>query len=583
MPIFTFPAAFVALAGIPALAAVYLMHNRFRNRTVSSLFLWESAARAKQGGRKIERMRMPLLFFLELFIICLLVAAAVDPRRKVKASAFPMAIVLDDSISMTAGIEEDTSRSRALDKIFDEIRSFGPSEVRLYFAGATVTAGPPLKEKADIRAALEKWTCRSNTADLARGISLATDLSGREARILLVSDSVHTSLLGGRIKTLATGKNRPNAGIINAARSTGEEGTDRCLLELFNSSSSEMRTGLTISDGKSVIKRELLTLQPRQTKKLVYAVPSDAFPIHAKISHDALSADNSVFLLPETIQRIRIRNAVEDPALAVTMEKVVNATGLRSQLTDSPRLVLTDSPLAADENSWVFQVHKADPEKAVSYVGPFVVDHSHPLADGVQLEGVVWSAEEQEQFDGVPIVTAGNVPLLTEERKGDFRIFHLYVNPELSTLTQTSNWPALFWNLLNMRADHLPGPERLHVRLGSSVGVTVPPETKVTLKRVDVESQEKEYNVSGSFQLTPPETGLYLLNVGDDEFPLVCNALAKEETDLSTCNSGTEGTWYDSETVRYDYAGTAWIFGFLAIPIILLHLFLQKRSHAGNG
>ena len=54
-----------------------------------------------------------------------------------------------------------------------------------------------------------------------------------------------------------------------------------------------------------------------------------------------------------------------------------------------------------------------EPE-ASAYLGPFVIDFTHPLTEGLSLGGVVWGAGVKEQFMGTPIITAGNVPLLTD-------------------------------------------------------------------------------------------------------------------------------------------------------------------------
>ncbi|HEV2319102.1 MAG TPA: BatA domain-containing protein, partial [Verrucomicrobiae bacterium] len=82
IPLLTYPLALIALATIPALAAIYILRNRFRRRQVSSLVLWRFHVQSKSGGAKIHRLQLPLLFFLELLALLLLVAAATGPRWK---------------------------------------------------------------------------------------------------------------------------------------------------------------------------------------------------------------------------------------------------------------------------------------------------------------------------------------------------------------------------------------------------------------------------------------------------------------------------------------------------------------------
>ena len=96
-------AAIVAAAATSALAAVYLLRNRFRRRTVSSLMLWRDTREARDGGTRIRRPYLPLLFFLELLALALLCFAAAEPHVRMRHGARPLVVVLDDSFSMTAG------------------------------------------------------------------------------------------------------------------------------------------------------------------------------------------------------------------------------------------------------------------------------------------------------------------------------------------------------------------------------------------------------------------------------------------------------------------------------------------------
>ena len=102
MPFPADPLALLGLAGVPALVVIYLMHNRFRRLPVSSLLLWQDQRRIRQGGSRVQRLRTPLLFFLELLVLLLLTAAAVGPRRLVQRAYRPLTVVVDDSASMSA-------------------------------------------------------------------------------------------------------------------------------------------------------------------------------------------------------------------------------------------------------------------------------------------------------------------------------------------------------------------------------------------------------------------------------------------------------------------------------------------------
>jgi len=79
LPFFAYPLALVALAALPVLAAIYLFRHRFRRRTVSSLLLWRFRVQTSEGGAKVQRLQLPLLFFLELLALLLLAVSASGP------------------------------------------------------------------------------------------------------------------------------------------------------------------------------------------------------------------------------------------------------------------------------------------------------------------------------------------------------------------------------------------------------------------------------------------------------------------------------------------------------------------------
>ena len=72
VPFLTSPLALIALIGVPALIAIYLFQRRFKTLEVSSLILWDAVKQPSMGGRKRERLRLPLSFWLEALAVVLL-------------------------------------------------------------------------------------------------------------------------------------------------------------------------------------------------------------------------------------------------------------------------------------------------------------------------------------------------------------------------------------------------------------------------------------------------------------------------------------------------------------------------------
>jgi len=162
IPFLTYPLALMALASLPALAAIYILRNRFRRRQVSSLVLWQFHVQAKSGGAKIHRLQLPLLFFLELLALTLLVVAASGPRWSLPQSARPLIVVLDDSFSMRAVNGNESARTRAKTFLQRLFRGQPPPSTRLILAGTEPRAlGSTVRSWRQVDELLAHWTCWS--------------------------------------------------------------------------------------------------------------------------------------------------------------------------------------------------------------------------------------------------------------------------------------------------------------------------------------------------------------------------------------------------------------------------------------
>ncbi|MBM4048437.1 MAG: hypothetical protein FJ279_25315, partial [Planctomycetes bacterium] len=242
MPFLTYPLALIALVGIPVLVGIYFLRNRFREQPVSSLMLWAFAARVREGGTRVRRMVMPLVFFLEMLALLLLVLAAVDVRWPLSRSRWPVFVVLDDSVSMLAGAGRETPRERAAREV-QRLARGGKRPFRFILAGKN----PRVLEThgSGVSEALRGWTCASASACLERATTLACELGGPRSSILVLTDHQPPGGLseGAKVRWLAFGKPLPNAGIVAAAR-TPTDKKDRAFLEVAAFAPDPVRTVL---------------------------------------------------------------------------------------------------------------------------------------------------------------------------------------------------------------------------------------------------------------------------------------------------------------------------------------------------
>ena len=180
---------------------------------------------------------------------------------------------------------------------------------------------------------------------------------------------------------------------------------------------------------------------------------------------------------------------------------------------------------------------------------------------------------------GTPIITAGNVPLLTDtERFTGAHEIRLRLRPDLSTLQNSPNWPILMWNLLQWRASQTPGLERANLRLGEVAVLT----TKLGITSVEVASPDggtlAQPVLDRTINLKAEAVGIYEIRAGGDKYAFSSNALYQAESDLTDKATGRWGDWDDATLRWWGYQSFAWFFLLLAIGILTLHLFFVKRE-----
>jgi hypothetical protein len=582
VPVFTNPLAFIGLAALPAVLAIYLLRRRFRRYPVSSLMLWLDPRPASQGGTKIERLQTPVLLFLELAAVLLLVLAAAEPHVPVAQRLRPLVVVLDDSFSMTAG-GEDTPRRRALAALHDELRAHPRYSIRFVLAGERAQVlGDPAHSVDEALERLEGWRCRAPAAGLDEAVALASEVGGDLALLLVLTDHAPTVLPGkGRIQWWAFGKAQPNLAIVTASR-TARDGAERCLLEVANLSTEPRDATLVVEAGEPPrqIHSSPLKLGPGELHRTILQLADGSPAIRAHLEPDALTIDDSVVLEPVRFRPVRVRLAVANPELHRILEKALQATRIARVGDDRPEIVLTDSTEDVTGTAW--RVQFLAEKDASAYAGPFVIDRNHPLTEGLSLQGVIWGGGKSVDLAGAPVVLAGNVPLLTDaERPGGRHDVRLRLRPDLSTLPESPAWPVLMWNLLQWHASLAPGLVRPNIRLGEETMYTfAEPHDAVEIvapggatRRVPV--ADRRVVVRGD------DVGTYeIRDVADRSLlaTVAVNALSRDESDLREATTGRWGDWLDETSLRLEYQSIGWAVLLLLLAVLVVHLVLVSRG-----
>lgn len=470
MSFFANPLGLLALLALPAILAIHLYRRRFRERRVAGLFLFPRALLAADSGRVRTRLLRSWSLWFELLAALALALLAAGLTCGARGRIPHAGLVLDDSASMGAvgarGAIAERARAAARARLGD-LGSGALATVVVSGARPEIAAGPRAP-RGDAEAALEAWQPRAPSHDLALALALARDLGAPgDPRFVFTDDP---ALAAEGFEVVAVGEPLPNAAIVNARRERSGAG-ETLLVDLRLFAEAPLATALAIraAAGGAELARRAVELEPGRTVHLALPLAAGAPAILLELDPDALAIDGTAIVLPEPRRVVRsallVADEVRDLAL---LDRVLRAMEDVETVGDPSAADLVFSPGPGALRSWQTEVVLVSAGATVSdWIGPFLLERRHPLAAGIALDGVVWSAPDGP-LPGTALVLAGAQPLLSEEVEGSAARVWLALDPSRSNLPDAPDWPILVNNLVESARARLPGPLAVNLRLGDS-------------------------------------------------------------------------------------------------------------------
>lgn len=605
---FLYPLGLLALAAAPAIVGIYLFRRRFRPKTVSALYLWESRDRAPIAGRKRERLRSSASLWLELAAAVALALIIAGLRMPGFGETGHLVVVLDGSASMAATPKSGSLRERAIAEIRGRIAALPPRAVVSILVSGTkpeLLAGPAAFT-GEASAKLDAFQPRAPRHDLAASIALASQISGG-ASVLLVTDRYAPDAVPASVEVVALGSPADNMGFVQVARSRSQNAAtgakeERVFLTIANFSDRTASTTLRLKPvGGAVLASRQIELASGERRSLRFEIPDGSPALEARIDPDALEIDNCAYLAPPPSRIVAITSTLESGeavrlglstggSSAVDRWKSLATDVVDAGSADPAHLVFGRAATGGDR-TWCVLLDAQGKERR-DFVGPFLADRRHPLLDGLTLEGSVWSCDPDLALDGFPLVSAGDLPILTEIRDGHRRVFHLNIDPIRSTIPRSPDWPIFLTNLLESRRSELPGPLRTTIALGETFTYRGAEARRYVLKQSDpskpvVELAARQSLVFDGFR----EPGLHLLELAPSESaPIdrkICEIgvsfLDDAIADLRTLSSGKRPSSAEQATAR---AGFTWVDALLLLAVaaaLALDWWILRRKAAQGG
>lgn len=290
-----------------AIIVLYLLKLKRKERTVSSVLLWQDAVADIQANAPFQKLKKSLLLLLQLLALLLLILAAARPFVKAKGIAENrIVIILDSSASMQS---TDLSPSRfeaAKSRAIEIVRRMGPGDTMLVITADAKTrvVSSFTSDKKALSSAISRLKPTDTGCNIRQAITLALSLvagkSSAPPRVVVLSDggfSALTDLAVGKAKLdfVRIGKKCDNVAITGLDSRRTPSGDQQVFIGLRNFSGRTRTCNLEISLDDRLIDIREETLRAGQTRQEIIENTGDmGGRITAKLGiTDDLAADDT--------------------------------------------------------------------------------------------------------------------------------------------------------------------------------------------------------------------------------------------------------------------------------------------------
>ncbi len=509
-------AAWLAALAVP-LVAVYFLKLKREQVALPSLVLWRQVMNDQRVNAPFQRFRRNLLLLLQLLILALLVAAAMQPfshGRNERTQRLP--ILIDVGASMGARLAKggptrlDEARTM-IQRLIDDRAS--DQQLCLIAMGQDARRLTGFSDDhRELSDALARLTVEDVPANPAAALQLAQAM-GRSMpfeRALLVSDGVLPELVDADLAFHLDYQRVPaataNIGITACSAQRRNDG--RWELFVAVASAAEATGSATLEllqEGMVVSSKPLAPVSGGEERISFLVDGASASQLELRLvcdDFDALDADNHAFIALPALRPVRTWVAEGLPSWrrALAAQPQVQLVDGGSAAAD---LVVSDQPQDLGRPAMITLSVGVIPPAIDGQVrseekgGSSVVDYhkSDPLLAHVALEDLVINeriayapgqGEKELEAKGFTVMVYGDRgPLLLRRQRGSATDYHLLFHSDLSTLPYRLGFPVMAGNLVAL-ALHASGQDAVE---GSQTGllpwVHAAPDQVVSIERPD--------------------------------------------------------------------------------------------------
>jgi len=625
---FANPWGLLALLALPTIIVIHLYHRRFPPLVVAGLHLWTSETRQTIAGRRREKLPVSASLLLELAAAFLLAVVLSEPHYAGMNDAVHLVAVLDNSASMSAQPVGGVSfRDAAISELERRAKVLPRgSVVTLILSGnrPVMLAGPAVAWDA-AKPRLLAWQPHSVRHSFEPAWDLGLQLVEKSGRLLFITDQVPPEsqirengkpveressdrepvsrlAVPDQMEWISVGKRLDNLAI-GAARWTFDAttGKGQIFLRVQNHSRQPLKFELVGRSSATIVFRRAGQLADQGASSFEAEVPGGLGRLTVELTADgdALAIDNHIELIEPQARIVTLAVSHPQAETVRSIRRVLDALpevqtgdGATAHLVFAAAGSLPESnprwwwvgigPLASEPEAL---------EAAKDLAGPYLIDKRQPLLEGVVLSGVVWGGVQPVAYDVTPLVSSGNVALVSQLNGTRTVGFVFNIDLARSNLAESPDWPILIANLVELRRESLPGLARWNYRLGEVVrfrlyeadGGAETSATSESLKLVH-DGTSKPVARTNVIELPPlDETGVYEVQDGQTAVGrFAVNFFDAEESDLRNLVPGhrAAGTHNFNSSVSLDnpYSWVSLALLLVLVTCVFGDWFVLRRS-----
>ena len=314
------------LLTIPLLIMMYILKQKFEEKEISSLYLWQQVIVDMEASTPWQRLRKNLLFFIQLLILLLLIFSLTNPFVYFKGAQFENVIlVLDNSGSMSAVYENSNRLQEAKNRVEKLVASMSPkSKITLISSNKNSKVEVSgSSDKQEIIKKVKEINATNSSGDINNSYSLVKAISRQydSYKVIYFTDSaVDLKDLNGEVNSVSS--KRDNFSLDYISHSLTSEGL-KVMIRVTNRSENKGNTEIGLYGDGKLLDIKTIELGQGETKTIYFnnIVPKYQY-IHGEITEkDGLNEDNIIYSVVKqnSTQRIMLvteKNVFLEKALA---------------------------------------------------------------------------------------------------------------------------------------------------------------------------------------------------------------------------------------------------------------------------